>query len=108
MKNRTVRCQLAFLLLLLLLAILAAVSFGVGSVSLSLRDIQAILTGADRESTAFHILWDIRLPRLLVAALLGGALSVSGFLLQTFFANPLPDRSCWEFLPAPSLWWLWS
>ena len=48
MKNRTVRCQLAFLLLLLLLAILAAVSFGVGSVSLSLRDIQAILTGADR------------------------------------------------------------
>lgn len=89
MKNRTVRCQLAFLLLLLLLAILAAVSFGVGSVSLSLRDIQAILTGADRESTAFHILWDIRLPRLLVAALLGGALSVSGFLLQTFFANPI-------------------
>ena len=83
------RCQLGFLLLGFLLAVLAAASFRVGSVSLSLQDIQAILSGTDRESTAFHILWDIRLPRLLAAALLGGALSVSGFLLQTFFSNPI-------------------
>ena len=89
MKNRRARCQLAFLLLLFLLVILAALSVSVGSVSLSFQDIQAILSGADRESTAFHILWDIRLPRLLAAALLGGALSASGFLLQTFFANPI-------------------
>lgn len=89
MKNRIMRCQLGFLLLGFLLAVLAAASFRVGSVSLSLRDIQAILSGTDRESTAYHILWDIRLPRLLAAALLGGALSVSGFLLQTFFTNPI-------------------
>ena len=89
MKNRIMRCQLGFLLLGFLLAVLAAASFRVGSVSLSLQDIQAILSGTDRESTAFHILWDIRLPRILAAALLGGALSVSGFLLQTFFSNPI-------------------
>ena len=89
MKNRIMRCQLGFLLLGFLLAVLAAASFRVGSVSLSLQDIQAILSGTDRESTAYHILWDIRLPRLLAAALLGGALSVSGFLLQMFFANPI-------------------
>ena len=89
MKNRIMRCQLGFLLLGFLLAVLAAASFRVGSVSLSLQDIQAILSGTDRESTAYHILWDIRLPRLLAAALLGGALSVSGFVLQTFFANPI-------------------
>lgn len=35
------------------------------------------------------IIWGMRLPRLLAAAILGGALSVSGFLLQTFFANPI-------------------
>ena len=70
MKNRRARCQLAFLLLLFLLVILAALSFSVGSVSLSLRDMCEILSGADRESTAFHILWDIRLPRLFAAALL--------------------------------------
>ena len=89
MKNRTVRCRLVFLLLAGLFVILAALSFSVGSVSLSLRDMCEILSGADRESTAFHILWDIRLPRFFAAALLGGALSVSGFLLQTFFANPI-------------------
>ncbi len=89
MKNRNVRCQLAFLLLICLLFLLALLNAGVGSVVLSFRDIQAILIGTDKESTAFHILWDIRLPRLLAAVLLGGALSVSGFLLQTFFANPI-------------------
>ena len=36
-----------------------------------------------------HILFDIRLPRMLAALILGGALSVSGFLLQTFFSNPI-------------------
>jgi len=37
----------------------------------------------------WRIIWDIRLPRILAAVLLGGALAVSGFLLQTFFANPI-------------------
>ena len=97
MKNRIMRCQLGFLLLGFLLAVLAAASFRVGSVSLSLQDIQAILSGTDRESTAYHILWDIRLPRLLAAALLGGALSVSGFLLQ--------GRQ-WYCLPQPHQRWV--
>ncbi len=49
----------------------------------------AILFGQGGEETASRIVWDIRLPRILGAALLGGALSISGFLLQTFFANPI-------------------
>ena len=39
--------------------------------------------------TEYNIIWKIRLPRILMAALLGGALSLSGFLLQTFFSNPI-------------------
>ena len=35
------------------------------------------------------IVWRLRAPRMLAAALLGGGLSLSGFLLQTFFANPI-------------------
>lgn len=89
MKNQMIRCRLAFLLLFILLAVLTVLNFSVGSVPLSVWDMQGILFEGDRESTAFRILWDIRLPRLLAAALLGGALSVSGFLLQTFFANPI-------------------
>lgn len=37
----------------------------------------------------YNIIWKIRLPRILMAAILGGALSLSGFLLQTFFENPI-------------------
>ena len=39
--------------------------------------------------TVSQILFRIRLPRVLLAALLGGALSVSGYLLQVFFRNPI-------------------
>ncbi len=35
------------------------------------------------------IVFSIRLPRMMLAAVLGGALAVSGFLLQTFFRNPI-------------------
>ena len=60
-----------------------------GSVRLSAGEIGKILLKPTGEGTAYHIVWDIRLPRILSAAILGGALSVSGFLLQAFFANPI-------------------
>lgn len=40
-------------------------------------------------STESQILFSIRTPRMILAAILGGALSVSGFLLQVFFRNPI-------------------
>ncbi|MDO4619034.1 MAG: iron ABC transporter permease [Lachnospiraceae bacterium] len=40
-------------------------------------------------STEARILFGIRLPRMLLAAVLGGGLSLSGFLLQAFFRNPI-------------------
>lgn len=40
-------------------------------------------------STQSRIIFSIRMPRMLLAAVLGGALAVSGFLLQTFFRNPI-------------------
>ncbi|MEI3082878.1 MAG: iron chelate uptake ABC transporter family permease subunit, partial [Oscillospiraceae bacterium] len=51
-------------------------------------EIWAILHGGG-DLTERRILLNIRLPRLLAAMILGGALSVSGFLLQTFFHNPI-------------------
>ena len=35
------------------------------------------------------VVFNVRLPRILMAAILGGALSLAGFLLQTFFENPI-------------------
>ena len=60
-----------------------------GSTHLSAGELWKILTGEVTEGTAYRIVHDIRLPRILAAMLLGGALSVSGFLLQTFFGNPI-------------------
>lgn len=50
------------------------------------RDDLEALMGASTES---RIIFSIRMPRMLLAAVLGGALAVSGFLLQTFFRNPI-------------------
>lgn len=60
-----------------------------GSVDLSVGEIWNIITTGPSEATSSNIIWNIRLPRILAAMILGGALSVSGFLLQTFFANPI-------------------
>ena len=42
-----------------------------------------------QETDAAALIWTIRFPRAIAAALLGGALAVAGFLLQTFFSNPI-------------------
>lgn len=60
-----------------------------GSVSLSASEIWRILLGGDVGFTQSQIIVKIRLPRLLSALILGGALSLSGYLLQTFFHNPI-------------------
>ena len=68
-----------------------------GSVDISVQEILRIIfrRGAIErgellvDPSAFNIIWKIRLPRLLLASVLGGALSLSGFLLQTFFRNPI-------------------
>ncbi len=83
MKNKRLRYGLCFLLLAALVLALLLLNVSVGSVAFTPGEIlDALRQRAD-------IIWTIRLPRVLAAAILGGALSVSGFLLQTFFANPI-------------------
>lgn len=88
-KRKFHRYIIAFLILLVLLALLTLWNIKAGSVHVTLKEIGSILTGDGTNATAYRIIWDIRMPRLAAAILLGGALSVSGFLLQTFFANPI-------------------
>lgn len=82
--------MLGFVILLLLLVVLIVWNVNAGSVPVSLGEIFRIIFFREgKESTAYSIIWQIRLPRILAAIILGGALSVSGFLLQTFFRNPI-------------------
>ena len=80
---------LCFVLLGALLAMLAVWNINTGSVRVAPLEVLRILFGEDSDNTAYNIIWQIRLPRILYAVILGGALSVSGYLLQTFFHNPI-------------------
>ena len=88
-RTRTLRIWGGFLLLLLLLLVFLIWNIFAGSVSLSASEIWRILLGGDVDFTQSQIIMKIRLPRLLSALILGGALSLSGYLLQTFFHNPI-------------------
>ena len=88
MKQRTaMRCWIGYGILAVLLCSLILLNLNIGTVSLSPSEVFGILAGKTSANTA--IIWEIRLPRLIAAVILGGALSVSGFLLQTFFSNPI-------------------
>ena len=89
MKGRSATIGLLACLLALLLA-------GVlwGSSGLSLRQAwDALWEGPFGTDLATHVVWNIRMPRLLVVALTGAALSASGAALQSLFRNPLADSS---------------
>ena len=89
MERQTRRCVCAFALLLLLLLALGAAGLLAGSVKVSPKEALEVLLVRGEVERAARVVWTLRLPRLLAAVFLGGALAVSGFLLQTFFANPI-------------------
>ena len=87
--KRRSRYQLVFILLVFALMAITVLNVNTGSVAIPVGEIFQILLRRATDSTQYSIIWKIRLPRILMAALLGGGLSLSGFLLQTFFGNPI-------------------
>ena len=89
MKEKRGRILVGFVILLVLTAGFSLWNLHAGSVTISAGEIRSILFDPGVKGTNKNIIWSIRLPRLLSALVLGGALSVSGYLLQTFFHNPI-------------------
>ena len=85
--NRTLRVITAFLLLTAGIILFLILNVCIGTVSIPLKDILSSIRG--QEVLNARILWDIRMPRTLAALILGGALALAGYLLQTFFHNPI-------------------
>lgn len=104
--------RFSFVMLLLgcMLILALVVNVNIGSVSVAVNDVFRMIWDGIRYgianictkggyaqefnsvingSTESQILFRIRIPRMLLAAVLGGALSVSGYLLQVFFRNPI-------------------
>ena len=80
---------LAYLLLTLALLVLLALGLLAGSTRIPTGEVLTALFKPAQGGMSAGIVRNIRLPRALAAVLLGGALSVAGFLLQTFFGNPI-------------------
>lgn len=82
------RATAFFGLLLILTGLLFCMNLVTGSTDISVIEAVKVIFGG-RSGTASAVLLKIRLPRTLAALLLGGALALSGYLLQTFFHNPI-------------------
>ena len=87
--GRRGRYAIVFAALVAALVAVMALSAGTGSVRIDAPELVRILLGRGGDAARANVVWQIRLPRLLMAALLGGGLSLSGFLLQSFFGNPI-------------------
>ena len=91
LENHTMtkkRSIIFFTISIVLMAALLWMNIVLGSTSISVGEILNILAGK-ADGTSAAIILNIRLPRAVAALVLGGALALSGYLLQTFFANPI-------------------
>ncbi|MCI1306399.1 MAG: iron ABC transporter permease [Lachnospiraceae bacterium] len=87
--RRRVRCLSVFIILAVALILILILNISLGNVRIPAGKIAEILFAGGGDINERNIIWKIRLPRALMGLILGGALSVSGFLLQTFFQNPI-------------------
>jgi len=79
-------------LLILLLGFAMALGISMGSTDSGIKDIfQNLLGTKDSESMLNTIIWQIRFPRVLLAALVGAALSLGGLVFQALLRNPLAE-----------------
>ena len=86
---RRTRFTIVFAALAAAFLAMIILNINTGSVGIPVGRILKILFLREGEAAEVSIIWKIRMPRILQAAVLGGALALSGFLLQTFFGNPI-------------------
>lgn len=79
----------AFVVLFVLLLLFLIMNLCIGSVRIPFFEIPKILQGISTDETYEEIVTQVRAPRAFAAVILGGALALSGYLLQTFFHNPI-------------------
>ena len=89
-ERKAFRLSVIFILLIAVIACMI-ISLIWGSTSVSLAEIWRTLWSDELTDTASQIIWNIRLPRNIVAALIGACLAVSGAILQAVMKNPLAD-----------------
>ena len=82
---------LIFMMAVAVLSVFAALSFGAANIPFF--EVVQVLTSTASEQSVFNqqIIWQLRMPRTLLAFLAGSGLAISGLILQTVTRNPLAD-----------------
>ncbi len=88
-KISSLQIGIAFFVITLLIVATFVFSLMCGSVEISASDIWKSLAGNVSENA--RVVYDVRLPRLIIAVMAGAGLAVSGTLLQAVMKNPLTD-----------------
>ncbi|MCQ1528443.1 FecCD family ABC transporter permease [Lutispora saccharofermentans] len=90
MSKETLKNILSLSILLAFFIICFFIGVGIGAVEIPLREIiEIVFMGKDTDNRA--ILIDIRMPRVIISAVLGAGLSAVGGVMQGVFKNPLVD-----------------
>ncbi len=88
-ENKLMNWAVWICILLFLVLIIASLSLCIGSGGFYFKEILSAVSKTD--SPEFSILFDIRLPRIILGFAVGGALSLAGVILQGIFRNPLVE-----------------
>lgn len=90
--DREVRARSCFFVLLGVLGLVSLASLTTGASGISLMEVFGTWSrGEELDRVTRTVLFDIRMPRLIMGVLVGAALAVSGAVMQGLFRNPLAD-----------------
>ncbi|QEA00256.1 iron ABC transporter permease [Lysinibacillus fusiformis] len=89
----TARSRMIIITTFVITILAAVIAIGLGSVHISIPDILSTLINGRGQEGVYNttIIWDIRLPRVLLALIIGASIAISGALLQAVMGNPLAD-----------------
>ena len=88
--NKTANTYRVYISILLLTIVSVVTGMLIGPFDFSGEEWLAILSGDDSQA-GYTVIWNLRLPRLLVAWAVGGLLAYCGYIMQHIFQNPLAD-----------------
>jgi iron complex transport system permease protein len=91
LENRPFKWLFTLLVLIMILLAVSAFSLSLGPAGMHPGTIVRLLLGGKGAATDYAILFDIRLPRILLGFAVGGSLSLAGVVLQAMFRNPLVE-----------------
>lgn len=87
----TTRSRTIVIITFILVTVAALTAIGLGSIKISIPNILTTIFGSATQASYSTIIWDIRLPRVLLALIVGANMAISGALLQAVMGNPLAD-----------------